>query len=161
MAKVIFVDDNGNQKVLKEGNLTERDVFFKQDYFAMKRWSREDISGILEEELAGECDITDEDWESLIDAVVDKGADWKALEDCCDFEWDTIRDNVKAVLKQMGTAEITDIEWDTEDNEDPGDPDELELPRSVKLKNAYPWVDIADLLSDEYGYCVKSFKENR
>ena len=43
MAKVIYVGDDGKQKVLRDGNIEEWDVMFRPDYFATKLWQVDDI----------------------------------------------------------------------------------------------------------------------
>ena len=51
------------------------------------------------------------------------------------------------------TIHVTNIEWDT-DGEDPKD---LNLPNEVKINEDIDEDEIADYLSDEYGWCVCSF----
>lgn len=52
---------------------------------------------------------------------------------------------------------IWNIEWDT-------DGEDIELPSEVLVKieeneyRRYPYGDIADRLSDEYGFCIFSFR---
>ena len=48
---------------------------------------------------------------------------------------------------------ITDIDWDT----DGKNKDELGLPDVVVVTDDIDEDEIADMLSDEYGYCVQSF----
>lgn len=51
----------------------------------------------------------------------------------------------------MKRYDIFDIEWDVDD------PEDLELlPTEVEVEVEDEY-DIADALSDEYGFCVKSF----
>lgn len=83
MAKIIYVDDNGNQKVLKEGNYYESDVLFREDYIAMKLWSSDDIKTVMRD---NGYSVTPE----RVDAVVNEGNKWNGLNDCDDSEWDYI-----------------------------------------------------------------------
>jgi len=48
---------------------------------------------------------------------------------------------------------VSDIVWDT----DGEDAEDLELPTQVEVPLCVDEDDIADYLSDRYGYCVKSF----
>lgn len=45
---------------------------------------------------------------------------------------------------------ITNIEWDTEEND-------VQLPSEVELEQDINEDEIADYLSDTYGYCVFSY----
>ena len=47
---------------------------------------------------------------------------------------------------------VTDVEWDTD-----GEPAD-DLPTETTLQLEDPGVDIADALSDKYGFCVKSYR---
>lgn len=49
------------------------------------------------------------------------------------------------------SIDISNIDWDTDDEEVD------DLPSEVTLDLRDPSVDIADALSDEYGFCVKSY----
>lgn len=91
MAKIIYEDNNGNQKILKEGNYYEDDVLFREDYFAMKLWSREDIEGVMEE---NGYTVTPE----RVDEVIENGGKWYGLNDCSDGEWDCIYWAIKEAL---------------------------------------------------------------
>lgn len=54
---------------------------------------------------------------------------------------------------------VSNIRWDTSD-EDYDDLDDLGLPSSVELEvdeDINPEYDLADILSDEYGFCVEGF----
>jgi len=52
---------------------------------------------------------------------------------------------------------ITGIVWDTEDDGEVISQDELGLPSDVEIDDDIDDDDIADYLSDEYGYCVICF----
>lgn len=52
---------------------------------------------------------------------------------------------------------VTGIIWDTEDNGEDMSQEELDLPSEVDIYEAIDIDDIADYLSDEYGYCVICF----
>lgn len=82
------------------------------------------------------------------------------LDDCRDYEWEAIDSAIKDAL----TVKVSDIEWDVdrEDFDDEAEydavnenlPKEVEIPLSELEGN----VEIEDYLSDNYDYCVKSFK---
>ena len=93
MSKVIFVDDNGNQEVIREGDINKYDVLFRSDYFATKLWCREDIA-VRIEDTYNSYKATDEE----IDAVIKAGGNWWGLNDCNDGEWDCIDDVIYEVL---------------------------------------------------------------
>ena len=92
MAKIIYIDDNGNQEVLKEGNIYKYDVFFRDDYFGMKLFGREDIAMRIEDNYDREAT------EDEIDEVIKHGGKWWGLNDCTDGEWNCIDDEIFAVL---------------------------------------------------------------
>ena len=48
----------------------------------------------------------------------------------------------------------TDINWDTTDE---NGKHEIDLPKEVRIPKGITDDDIADYLSDEYGWCVNSF----
>lgn len=82
----------------------------------------------LEEELEA---IDDEDYDFILDK----------------YDYDVMKDYLKS------RAYAVDIDWDTdgEDEEDLGLPSRVEIPFFVDDD------EIADYLSDEYGYCVFGF----
>lgn len=80
MAKVIYVDDNGNQEVLREGNIYKGDILFREDYFATKIWCADDIAMRIEEMY--DRDATEEE----IADVINTGGGWWGLTDCSD-DW--------------------------------------------------------------------------
>lgn len=92
MAKVIYVDDNGNSKVLREGSIDEWDVLFRDDYFAMKLWCRDDVAMRIEEIYDREA--TDDE----ITEVINSGGKWWGLNDCDDGEWGCIDNEILNVL---------------------------------------------------------------
>ena len=51
------------------------------------------------------------------------------------------------------TIRVTDIEWDT----DGENPEDLDLPSEVAINDDIDEDEIADWLSDNYGWCVLSF----
>lgn len=53
-------------------------------------------------------------------------------------------------LMEDFSVEITNIEWET-------DGEEVELPTEVTLDIKDPTIDIADALSDEYGFLIKHY----
>ena len=63
--------------------------------------------------------------------------------------YDVITINYKEPLMDDVTAKVKVI-WDADGHED-------ELPRTVTLAGFNPSQDIADRLSDEYGFCVRSY----
>lgn len=52
---------------------------------------------------------------------------------------------------------VTGIIWDTEDNGEVIPQEELGLPSEVEIDEDIDEDDIADYLSDEYGYCIMNF----
>ena len=110
MGKIVFVADDGVTVTIRENVSSPADVSFDSDFFAMKRWGREDVSRILEEEMEKEefdaTGISDADWEGLIDDVIDEGAGWNGLKECDDSEWNLIRDNAKSVLAKLNKEAI-------------------------------------------------------
>lgn len=90
MAKVIYIDDDGNSKVLKEGSINEYDVLFRSDYLAVKLWCEEDISVRMSNRG---YDVTPE---KIADVL--NGDDWSWLGDCTDDDWYCIDDRIYDVL---------------------------------------------------------------
>ena len=91
MAKVIYVDDNGNQEVLREGNIYKGDVLFRDDYFATKLWCEEDVE-MLMENLGYK--VTPE----RVADVINHGGNWSGLTDCTDGEWTCIEEEIRMTL---------------------------------------------------------------
>ena len=110
MAKVIFIDNEGKEKLLrKDAGMTESDVLFRQDYFASKLWSRDDIEQRLKD--LG-YDYSKDD----VDDVIDSGGKWNGLAECTDSDWCCIDDEITCVMKAKASTitgvSVTDIEWD-------------------------------------------------
>ena len=99
MAKVIYVDDNNNQTVLKEGDINKWDILFRTDYFATKLWCDEDIEMRMTE--TGYT-ITPERVKAVLDAGGDAGGTWWGLEDCSD-DWYAIDDVIHEALGEPDT----------------------------------------------------------
>ena len=79
MAKVIFVNDNGDQIIIREkipDNLEE--VIIKSDYVAVKTCSRDDIAAALEAEG---CSCTTGDVDAVIAEGVDDLMTWNEADD--------------------------------------------------------------------------------
>ena len=95
MAKVIYVDDDGNQKVLREGNIESWDVMLRTDYFATKLWQVDDIEMRMKE--TGYT-VTPE----RVKAVLDEGGKWWGLTDCSD-DWYVIDDVITSALGDPDT----------------------------------------------------------
>lgn len=61
-------------------------------------------------------------------------------------------------------VEFTDILWDNEDSDDDEEGEgTADLPENVVMTLPADWTvddDLADLLSDEYGYCVLGYNAN-
>ena len=88
MAKIIFVDDEGKQKVLREGKFNEYDVILQSDYIATHLWTKEDVANVLRDnDLPNTA--------KNVQAVVDTGL-LKYLEECTEDEWEVIRNAVMA-----------------------------------------------------------------
>lgn len=64
-------------------------------------------------------------------------------------ESQTIDEYPSIVMRTVG------VEWDT----DGMDPEELDLPVAVEIPGELDDEDVADYLSDHYGYCVKGWYE--
>ncbi len=88
MARLILVDDQGQETLIKEGEISRFDIMLRSDYIATKAWGREDVESVLYEES---IPVTTEN----VDAVVGSGL-LKYLEECTDAEWETIRNAVQA-----------------------------------------------------------------
>lgn len=95
MAKVIYVNDNGEEKVLREGNILEWEVMFKPDYFATKMWCGDDIAMRIEEMYGREAT------EKEVADVINAGGSWWGLEDCSN-DWYCIDDVIVGVLGKDG-----------------------------------------------------------
>ena len=91
MAKVIFVNDNGTEEILREGNINKYNILFRDDYFATKLWHRDDIAMRIEEMYFREAT------EDEIDKCINAGGKWWGLEDCSD-DWYCIDDVITCVL---------------------------------------------------------------
>lgn len=97
MAKLILVKENGEEIVVKTDvseNTIPSDVIIRNQFLAVKAWSREDVSKCLEEKGYNSSDKN-------IDAVVNTGS-LQHLEDCTDDEWEVIFnaiDSVSSVLE--------------------------------------------------------------
>jgi len=92
MAKVIYIDDNGNSEILRDGDISKWDVLFRDDYFATKLWTPNDIAMRIEDLY--EREATDEE----IADVITAGGGWWGLIDCTDGEWYCIDDVIVEVL---------------------------------------------------------------
>ena len=92
MAKVIYVDEHGNQTVIREGKIYASDILFRDDYFATKLWHRDDIAMRIEDIYNREA--TEEE----ITEVINAGGKWWGLNDCNDGEWDCIDDVITSTL---------------------------------------------------------------
>lgn len=92
---------------------------------------------------------------------IENANDEDFLRTCCDLGLKVTPINVIASGKQCLDAneqlmedlhvEISNIDWDTDEEEVD------DLPSEVTLDLRDPSVDIADALSDEYGFCVRSY----
>lgn len=95
MSKVIYVDDNGNQTVLRDGDIREFDVLFRPDYFATKLWQVDDIEMRM---MDTGYTVTPE----RVKAVLDEGGKWWGLTDCSD-DWYVIDDVITIALGEPDT----------------------------------------------------------
>ena len=95
MAKVIYVGDDGKQKVLRDGNIEEWEVMFYKDYFAVKVWSEDDIEERMRE--TGYT-VTPE----RVKVVLEAGKPWWGLSDCSD-DWYAIDDVITSALGDPDT----------------------------------------------------------
>ena len=94
MAKVVIIHDDGTQQLVREvkDDFYSGDILFRDDYFAMKIWCRDDIAMMIEENYGRKA--TDEE----IDEVIYHGGKWCGLNDCNDGEWMCIDEEIEAVL---------------------------------------------------------------
>lgn len=134
-----FVQDLGT-------NIINRD-----DYFAAKLWSDEDLEQeLIEKGYAG----TPEQVAVLINSGFLKG-----IGDCTDSEWEQIHYAIYNTADELKKSNpdwiVSDIEWDVEEE----DPDsKSELPDTVRIPfSECDRDDIADHLSDAYGFCISSY----
>lgn len=96
MAKIIYVDNNGSQKVLREStDLIEGDVLFRSDYIAAKLWSDDEIASALAENGYAPTMMN-------VNTIKNSGL-LKGLEEASDGDWQIIKDAV------MANAEDGDI----------------------------------------------------
>ena len=118
-----------------------------------KIWSHYDIRSQLRDNY--NVDLSDDAVAIIADNIND------TLDDCHDAEWMAIDEAIRTSDIKI---KVTDIDWDVDkndfDNEAEYDavnenlPKEVEIPLSELEGN----VEIEDYLSDNYDYCVKSFK---
>lgn len=107
-------------------------------------WTFKDIRDTLEQEY------TDEYSEEMIEEIAYR-MNKDVLNDYEDSEWNALE---KAIKDAKITVHVTDIDWDT----DGEDPEDCDLPESVDIPlESLKKTSIADYLSDEYGFCVKSY----
>ncbi len=111
-----------------------------------KIWTDEDI---FYKAMNNNYDIFKEDIEE-----VKKYLNKRAFEDCNDSEWEAI----DMALKNYADAnmkKVTNIVWDTDEDSDE-DPN-VNLPDTVWIPKIED-DEIADYLSDKYGYLIESFE---
>ena len=97
---------------------------------------------------------------SLLDTLVKGHEDaWNTMEDDDDFwsAWDKMKKFIEGQPEENEGLLISDIVWCTDDDEED---DEIDLPEEVYVPADLPTEDIADYLSDEYGFLVCSFRIN-
>ena len=124
MSKVIFISNNGIEKVLRDDmNLIEGDVMFRDDYIAAKLFTREDIEARLEDLGYG---FTEDD----VNDVIKAGGNWSGLKDCTYEDRMCIDSEIKKVMQekseQVKRIAVRDISWG-------GLEEEIELPRDVVI----------------------------
>lgn len=109
MAKVVIIRDNGTQELVREvaNDYYKGNILFRDDYFATKLWSREDIEDRME---SRGYTVTPE----RVDAVIKNGGKWWGLSDCNDGEWDCIDDEIYVTL---GEPDNLDDEEEDEDGQ--------------------------------------------
>jgi len=103
MAKVVIINDDGTQRLVREvaDNYYTGDILFRDDYFATKLWCRDDIAMRIQDNYGREAT------EKEIDDVINHGGSWWGLNDCTDGEWDCIDWEIEEVLgKNIKTSEL-------------------------------------------------------
>lgn len=88
MAKIIFIDDNGKEEILREGLYVKGDILFRPDYFATKLWCDEDVAMALSEKGI-------EPSQANVSAIINTGM-LKYLGDCTDADWEAINQAIGA-----------------------------------------------------------------
>ncbi len=124
-----------------------------------KLWTTEDIQSQIQDNYGFMA--SEETLNEIANHVIYNYGDM--LDDCRDYEWDAINNAIEdANLRVV----ISDIEWDvdSEDFDDEAEYDAVKenLPKRVEisLSSLESGSNLADYLSDNYGYCVKSFLAN-
>ena len=139
---------------LSAGNISEvfRAIHRQDSCIGGKIWSHNDIRSQLRDNY--NIDLSDDAVAIIADNIND------TLDDCHDAEWMAIDEAIRISDIKI---KVTDIDWDVDANDFDDEaeydavnenlPKEVEIPLS-NLEN----VLIEDYLSDNYDYCVKSFK---
>lgn len=100
MSKVIYVDNNGNETVLKEGCIIPSEVLFRNDCFAIKVWCDEDVANELRS-------LGYEDDDESVEAVKEFGGRYlESLNDCTDHDWDLIDEAIRAAKNAKALKEL-------------------------------------------------------
>lgn len=113
-------------------------------------------------EMCGFVDIDRPTMEEAIREIAENGDHYKLPENA-EYVDGSFAPSTYDVEEQMAMTgetetgervwEVSDIEWDTDDD----DPRGLNPPDSATLEDTLTLDDIADELSDRYGFCVKGF----
>lgn len=112
------------------------------------------------------AELTEEQFgrlESILEDCYPDGMTDTQINDLMWFEFDWIKEMLgiedeeeeEEEEEERGPWKVVNIVWDVDEEdgeEDPGLPTEVEVPDDVDED------DIADWLSDEYGYCVESYE---
>ncbi len=140
---------------LSAGNISEvfRALHRQDSCIGGKIWSSNDIRSRVRENY--QVDLSDDAASVIADNIND------TLDDYHDAEWMAINEALR--LSDI-KIKVTDINWDVDANDFDAEaeynavnenlPKEVEIPLSELEGN----VEIEDYLSDNYDYCVKSFK---
>jgi len=129
----------------------------QDNYIGGKIWTTDDIKSQISDNYPEGLVLSDD----AISNIANDADLEEALSDCQDQEWEAIDD---AIRDSDIKIHISDIDWDVnaDDFDDEAEydavnenlPKEVEIPLSELEGN----VEIEDYLSDNYDYCVKSFK---
>ena len=140
---------------LSAGNISKvfRALHRQDSCIGGKIWSHDDIRSQLRDNY--NVDLSDDAVAIIADNIND------TLDNCHDSEWMAIDEAIRTSDVKI---KVTNIDWDVDkndfDNEAEYDavnenlPKEVEIPLSELEGN----VEIEDYLTDNYDYCVKSFK---
>lgn len=125
-----------------------------------KLWTTEDIDKVVEEEFGGEDALAlTQEQKDVVLGEIECLRD-NPLDDADDAEWNTIKN---AIIESGLTITVTDIDWDVDEDEFEDEAEFFAVVENLPSTVDIPLVDleeteIVDWLSDNYEYCVNSYK---